>query len=416
MYIVFTADCHLRNFNYNRKMLGISERTVDLIDRMAFMVDHAIENDAKLFVIAGDLYDQSGYMPSSPDTWVNKPVNSNMKKMFRSRILLPLMKKGIKILIIGGNHDSHPQLEFGCDIEELNLANNISVKRNIDVKKYRIDNERVSFITLPYIRPSAIFKHYINADGRFDGKNAEISPQNAAEYISGHVMPAAIEKAKESSDHVIVTGHYHVIGTRVTNLPTSFSLKEMEFNRTMIKESEIDLAVFGHIHKHQALGNKIVVPGSIERMNFGERDERKYFIGYDTGSGTWKPVELQCRPMIQVDVTVADGSTNPTMDIISAIKEHDITDALLKIHVIASPSTRRNIDKLAIVKATETAFHLHSIDDAGTETVGDEMVDLSGMELVPEALLERFVNMKYISDSEQYRKMLIERTLKYMRE
>jgi exonuclease SbcD len=402
MKVIFFADSHVgRAFAYNRSNIGISERAIDLVKQVASIATYAIEKGAGIVAVAGDLFDKSS------------GINPNVKKLFRENVIKPLVKKDIKLLIIGGNHDSHPMLNYGCDIEDFNIQRSgITVKRKFDAKKYKIDGENIGFVLMPFVTPSEMYRQYINTNGSMD-KDISISPQQSTEHAQSIITP--VINSIDGCDRKIVLGHYHVIGTRVTNLPVEFPLREMEFDRTMFREDLIDIAVFGHVHVHQSLGDKIIIPGSTERIDFGERGEKKYFIDYDTGTNKWSAIELECRKMTQVNIDLSSDMPDPTGTVISAIHDADIDDALVKIAIKATPSNRKKIDANAIEQHIQKSFH-SIIEYVMVDRQNNMTIDLSNVELDPVALLNRFVEMKYVNKSREFRETLLEKTKKFMYE
>jgi exonuclease SbcD len=399
MKIIFTGDCHLSNHPYKRTRFGVSERSFDYLNQLVTIANYTIENGAGILAIAGDLYDKT-------------TINANVKRFFRKNVLFPLLKSKVKILIIGGNHDSHKELTYGCDIEDLNMASDVTVKRLPGIKKYKFDGEKIGFSTFPFLSPESVFDYMMNEKKTIDTSAMTVSPQTMTEYL-GMIIPSHV-KALEGMDRKIMLGHYHVVGTMVTNLPASFSLKEIEFTRAMIQEQDIDLAVFGHIHAHQHLGDKIVIPGSIERIDFGERNDEKCFIDYDTGTGKWKPVKLECHKMLQIDVDVSNVDTNPTEIVSSMVKDRDIKDAIVKVAITTTRSIKKKIDQYQIERVLVDAFHpiieYKVIDDSH-----DPMIDLGGLDLDPESLLAAFVESKYGNKTTGYKTRLIDKSISYMR-
>jgi len=74
------------------------------------------------------------------------------------------------------------------------------------------------------------------------------------------------------------------------------------------RHKDVNIFLLGHIHKFQILNKKPLVMyiGSIERENFGERNEKKLFISIDIETKKLEFHELQIRPMLQFDVKTLD--------------------------------------------------------------------------------------------------------------
>jgi exonuclease SbcD len=391
MKIVFCSDCHLgASFDFKRTKFGFSQRSLDFLDNMKIIADHAIEIDASIVAITGDLYDDT-------------IISANVKRFFRKNFLFPLIAKKIKVIVIGGNHDSNKNLNFGCDIEDL-TRENVVVKRNPGAKKFKIDGESVGFVMLPYVYPSALAE--IVTDKQFD---TIPSPQVAAEIVT-EMMPNFLSEI-DGVDRKIVLGHYQVAGTRMNNTSKTV-LKDMVFNRAMLHEQNIDLAVFGHVHCHQQLGDKVVVPGSIERIDFGERGDSKVFIDYDTATNKWNPISLDCRKMTQVDLIVSGN--DPTSQILSALKDADVNDAMVKLVLRGKRPVKKMIDPSKIALATKDAFHVER-EEKWDDEVNENMVKMP-KRLDPISMTELFIEMKCKNMDDAIRAKILEKTIAFMGE
>ena len=403
MLILFASDLQLgKAFKFKRNVeIGASDRTIDLLKPAMDIADYAIEKGVKIAVICGDLYDR----------WT---IHATIKKLFRKHVLIPLRNKGIEVLVIGGNHDSPQQLNAGCDIEDLVLSDKITVRRNLGTKIYAIDGQKIGFITIPFLTPETVFDVYMNAGGKL--RRAEsIEPTIAAEYISNVFFPQALQEIADCDTKLLI-GHYHVLGTRASNMPEGFLDKEIAFNRNQVHEDSVDLAVFGHIHAPQNLGIKIVVPGSTERMSFGERSEDKRFVVYDTGAKSWESVPLRGRKMEQFDFSFDATETNPTGEILQSMMSADIEDALVKIVIYAPASVIKKIDYDSVEKSAAKAFHA-AIDTTNSDRERESSaVPISIAEIAnPEKLMEKYIGEVFKDKGEEYIAVMVEKAKIYLR-
>ncbi|MFX0084227.1 MAG: exonuclease SbcCD subunit D [Candidatus Hodarchaeota archaeon] len=93
--------------------------------------------------------------------------------------------------------------------------------------------------------------------------------------------------------------------------------------KDLIKQyPKVKAFILGHIHKPQVINKKPLVMhvGSIDRVDFGERDEDKYFL--DINNGKLKLIKLNIRPMIQIEVNLFDDIDRNTF--YNVFKKYDI--------------------------------------------------------------------------------------------
>lgn len=92
--------------------------------------------------------------------------------------------------------------------------------------------------------------------------------------------------------------------------PLNYTIKKdiLTTEQLVYRHKDVDMFAIGHIHKPQVLSKKPIVfyVGSIERENFGERDEKKYFATVEVETKTLSFHELKIRPMIQIESSNLD--------------------------------------------------------------------------------------------------------------
>jgi DNA repair exonuclease SbcCD nuclease subunit len=96
----------------------------------------------------------------------------------------------------------------------------------------------------------------------------------------GGLMPT-IPAESEGDTYQILAFHYGVqeakVGPKNYRLPSDLSISHL-------KKLNYDLTLIGHIHKPQALTDKIIIVGSPYQISFAESEETKYFYVFDCES------------------------------------------------------------------------------------------------------------------------------------
>ena len=151
-----------------------------------------------------------------------------------------------------------------------------------------------------------------------------------------------------------------------------------------------DYAALGHIHKHQEVGPNIVYSGSLDRINWGERNDPKGYVVIDIGSNVkWQFIDLDVRPMVDIKVSY---------DRIDNLATYDLTDAIVRVTVTGSKTSRQTSVERRVKKLLQGCYWL--------DLVNVEMPDIKrrparikhASELSPDALLEQYFMQKYPND------------------
>jgi exonuclease SbcD len=154
----------------------------------------------------------------------------------------------------------------------------------------------------------------------------------------------------------------------------------------------------GHIHKHQDANAggypPVVYPGSLERIDFGEEHEPKGFCWVELvkGATTYEFIPVKARPMRTIEVDVA-YEPNPTEAVVAAIRDTDITDAIVRVIVHTTPEKESVLNQRDIEAALEGAYFTRINKDVQRDVrarLGPEPPE----GLTPPQLLERYLQAK----------------------
>jgi exonuclease SbcD len=132
----------------------------------------------------------------------------------------------------------------------------------------------------------------------------------------------------------------------------------------------VHYVALGHIHQPQNRNPEGNIPvmysGSIERVSFKERGERKGFYLVDIDPSR-RPaaeptyVETPARPFVAVDVDARDAA-EPTERILKAIAPHDLTDAVVRVRYRIDEEQVPLVDTSRIRQALADADVIASIE------------------------------------------------------
>jgi len=127
----------------------------------------------------------------------------------------------------------------------------------------------------------------------------------------------------------------------------------------------------GHLHRHQNLNSSgypaIVYSGSFDRVDFGERKEKKGFCRVSVDNklkkdkrATFEFVEISTRPFLQIEVKLESG-IDFTQQIIDEIKKHDIVNSFVKIIYYLPDGKHDKVDLNALHRECSSAMQVAGI-------------------------------------------------------
>ncbi|MHA1944512.1 MAG: metallophosphoesterase family protein [Candidatus Hodarchaeales archaeon] len=377
--ILIVADVHIgKRYAYRVDLkTGISHRTLDFINAFARVVNYAIKNQVDIFVIAGDLYDRITIGPT-------------LLRYVREKVWKPLIKAEIPIVCIGGNHDSPQIFQKGSPLGEISLIPNSKVTRIPETVKIKSlhTNEEIGFVLLPYMTAAQITNF---VEKQLNKKIEKERQLNASQEFMKEFLANEINELETKKK--IVVGHFFFQDSKINVIPYPNQLPhEFFFKKDMLSIDDIDLAVFGHVHTKQVLlDGKVVVPGSLERVDFGEIKEEKGFYIYDTDSKNLEFISNNPRELIRhyIEIPLVDDPTGYLIDKIPA----KIEDAIVRFIIKSTPEIRKLIERdRRIREKLKVAFHYDIIWDTTSEK---REIILPEFVLDPLVLFNDFISEKF---------------------
>ncbi len=295
--IVFTSDNHLNRYYAKMSREQLRERRQRIRHAWRETVDFAIKSRAHFYLHGGDLFD-------SPDP-------SPGELAFVAREFQRLADNGVKVLAISGNHDMPRYLGEGASpiriYEELRAARVFMKRTGAEFDTFDVEGCKVAIGGLapdPRADPSV---------DPLDG--VEINPPPA--------------------DVRILLLHAGVEGT----VPEQFADAVIRKSRIAALKS-VDYFLVGDIHQSHKLAVEhatVLVPGSTERMTFGELkdDPGFYYLELD-GKRPVKLTRKEIEPqrMRRLDIRSTNiPSENPTEWVFEEIRGVSARDQLLQLQM-----------------------------------------------------------------------------------
>jgi len=258
--VLHTADNHL---DPKLTALGAKsmERRRDFMRAFLHVVSYALERRPHLLLVSGDLFDSVN---------PRNPARTQVIRAFRR-----LHSEGVRVFLIGGNHDMPRSVEEGMsplqEVAETGYASFLSSTERPEVEHVTVEGVDVAVVGLSY-----------NPEVPLD--EDPLRRLNVRLPVEGDVPIAML--------------HYSLAGVKA---PSPWRAPAVALESL---PKEYRYVALGHVHSHVAIewGEGVAAyPGSTERRSFNEEgDERKGFL--------WVEIPLEGRPKLEF---VGDVPTRP---------------------------------------------------------------------------------------------------------
>lgn len=374
--IVVVGDIHEGiNFGFNIDAeTGISKRALDIHNNFALTAKYAIENKAELFVVLGDMFDRTHVSPT-------------FREMIRQDVIEPLEKEGIQVWILAGNHDQPHGEKKGTSIDDFRGYENVKVFRKPSIERLEMKGKSIGFIIVPYLHPEQIARLVREKEG------TEISREQM--FLLGQkILKQWIANRCNELDtaYKIMFGHYYLEGAKLRETASPEVLPgEFSFTRDMIPEA-LDLVVFGHVHLHQVIGSspEFVYTGAIERIDWGEREDKKGFVVVSPAlENLWEFKELSVREMVKISLEIK-ADEDATKKILDAIPE-DVEGKMFRLEIGMEEGVRERISESRITEKLKGAFYY----DVRWKELAKEKLGYVEFTMNPYLLLRTFLKTNY---------------------
>ena len=325
--ILHFADAHIDIANHGRHdpQTGLAVRVIDFLKSLDTIVDTAIEERVDLVIFAGDAYRDRTPAPTFQREW--------------GRRIMRLSAAGIPTLLLVGNHDLSPAFGRAHALEEFSTLQ-VPYVHVLDRPAFYgpddLDGLPLQVIALPWIARSGLMA-YLGLSAAESGRvYTEIETR-----LSGLVQEW-LEQADPALP-VILTAHCSVQGAKYGGERSVMLGGDLVLSGSLVRDPRLDYVALGHIHKPQDLNEgshpPVIYPGSIERVDFGEAHEDKFFIVADVTRGRtaveWRELK-EVRPFREYFLRLApeDGDFAISERMRKALPEPDqLTGAVVRFEI-----------------------------------------------------------------------------------
>lgn len=293
--ILHFADAHIDMANYGRHdpHSGLPVRVMDFLKSLDTIIDTAIDEKVDLVLFAGDAYKDRNPAPTFQREW--------------GRRIMRLSRAGIPTLLLVGNHDLSPALGRAHALETfdtLDVPHIHVLDRPCFLSPDDLEGLPLQVLALPWIARSGLMAQ-LGLSGSDPGQVYEELESRLTELVKGWLDEA------DPNLPVVLAAHASVQGAKYGGERTVMLGGDLVLSGSLVRNPRLDYVALGHIHKPQNLTSDrkespddpppVIYPGSIERVDFGEVQDDKYFVIAHVEPGRcfveWRQLEA-IRPFI----------------------------------------------------------------------------------------------------------------------
>lgn len=348
MKILHFADAHIDMSNYGRHdpETGLPLRVLDFLRSLDEIVDAAIAEKVDLVLFAGDAYRDRSPAPTFQREW--------------GRRIMRLSKAGIRTLLLVGNHDLSPALGRANALQEYETLDIPHV--TVLATPTRLGPEQLGMplqvLALPWVTRSGL----VAATDTGAADAVEGLEDRLTEML--HLWLDQLDPALPA----VLLAHASIQGARYGAERMVMLGADLVLPGALVRDPRLDYVAMGHIHKAQNLNENahppVIYPGSIERIDFGEvQDEKFYVIAHVERGHTeveWRQLK-NVRPFIDRHVQL-ESDEDVTAALIAALPAKEkCAGAIIRLIVEYPREWDALIDEPALHTHTEDAFQFHLV-------------------------------------------------------
>lgn len=396
MKILHFADAHIDMANYGKHdpETGLPLRVLDFLKALDTIVNAAIDEKVDMVIFAGDAYKDRSPAPTFQREWGKR--------------IIKLSRAKIPTLLLVGNHDLSPATGRAHAIQEFDTLEVPYVRvlqRPEFLKPENLWDLPVQVIAMPWVSRSGLMAS-IEVSGT--------DPKEVFSKIEARISELVEDWINEAdrSLPLVFTAHASVEGAVFGAERMVMLGSDLVLPTSLVKDRRLDYVALGHIHKPQDLNEgyhpPVIYPGSIERVDFGEAMDDKFYVVAEVCCGDtkveWRKIE-GTRPFIERRAILQSSENVTEFLTFNMPRPKDMTDAIVRLTVEYPRELDVLIDESALRKYAEHAFEFHLVKKPKVEArvripQGQAISSLSPMDL-----LTQYFDSARINDAEDLREL-----------
>lgn len=394
MKLLHFADAHIDMANYGRHdpETGLPLRVLDFLKSLDTIVDAAISERVDMVIFAGDAYKDRSPAPTFQREWGKRIIRLSQAK--------------IPTLLLVGNHDLSPAAGRAHAIQEFDTLQ-VPFVKVLQKPEFLTPGDLwdvpVQVIAMPWISRSGLMASLESSAADTKELFSDIESR-ISDLVEGWVEEA------DPTLPLILTAHASVEGATFGAERMVMLGSDLVLPTGLVKDQRLDYVAMGHIHKPQDVNAgghpPVIYPGSIERVDFGEAKDDKFYIIADVERGStkveWRKIE-GTRPFIERRAVL--GSSENVTEVLKNALPRDMSGAIVKLVVEYPRELDTLIDESALRKHAEDAFEFHLVKRPQIEArvripEGQVVSSMSPLEL-----LGQYFDSAKIEDADELQKL-----------
>ena len=396
MRLLHFADAHIDMANYGRHdpETGLPLRVLDFLKSLDTIVDTAISERVDMVIFAGDAYKDRSPAPTFQREWGKR--------------IIRLSQAHIPTLLLIGNHDLSPALGRAHAIQEFDTLQVPFVRvlpRPGFLRPMDLWDVPVQVIALPWVSRSGLM-------ASMEASAADLKELfSSIESRISQLVEDWVAEADRSLP-LILTAHASVEGAQFGAERMVMLGSDLVLPIALVKDPRLDYVALGHIHKPQDLNDgyhpPVIYPGSIERVDFGEAMDDKFFIIAEVNCGStnvdWRKID-GTRPFIERRAILRSSDNVTEFLQFNLPKPKDMSGAIVKLVVEYPRELDVLIDESALRKYACDCFEFHLVKKPKVEARVRLPEGQTVSSLSPLDLLGQYFDAAKIKESEELQKL-----------
>ena len=366
--ILHFADAHIDIAAHGKHdpESGLPVRVLDFLKALDTIVDTAISEKVDLVIFAGDAYKDRTPSPTFQREWGKR--------------IMHLSAAAIPTLLLVGNHDISPATGRAHTLQEfatLEVPHIHVIDRPVFLKPEDLEGLPLQVLGLPWI-----FRSSLLAATELSGEN----PDQINKEIENRISEVFNQWLGELDPTLpaVLTAHGSVQGALYGNERGVMLGRDLILPGNIVKDPRLDYVALGHIHKAQDVNQgsypPVVYPGSIERVDFGEVNDEKFFViaKVEKGNTTYEFRPLHGRHFIDRHVQIETGD-NLMEKILTVIPDPEqIKESICRLVIDYPHAMDSLLDESDIRGRCSEALEFHLVrrphDEARRRLPSDESI------------------------------------------